>query len=368
MLSFENNAKLTIIIVLSVLPDILLSWDLSVLKISYTYYASSVAVYKNRAFVAIPRSSCYNNISNPTLVEVPWASDDSKHGLFRKKMYPPYKEQRWGSCRDHQDVISLDVDGGRAKLWALDRGSRRCSPKIVIYNLHYNTIASSSKLIDIDGEKLSNLVIDPDESNSGKKAYVGGIENYILVFYARGTKLWKIKILNALDVHIHIPTNFLAISAKAPVLYLTGPDDLKLYSMNLTMLKDGEETNLKRKDVFLQLITTTIGEKLGPSSGLTLDSNDGLYYYMTRDYAVVRWNTSMPLVAEYHDVVMQTYETLPFVSQFFYGPKNSIWALVNPAGPETCQQSNGNIPSWMYGDLPKMKSRIVRILEKDNVM
>lgn len=48
------------------------SWGLNNFGINENYYVSSVAIYRTRAFFALPRSVCYNNVSNPTVVEVPW--------------------------------------------------------------------------------------------------------------------------------------------------------------------------------------------------------------------------------------------------------------------------------------------------------
>ncbi|KAK9752195.1 Major royal jelly protein [Popillia japonica] len=350
----------TLILTVTVLPHISLSWDLSVLKISPTYYASDVAVYKNRAFLALPRSSCFNNLTNPTLVEVPWFSE-GKYGLFRKKMYPHYKEQKWGSCKDHQDVISVDLDARKAKLWVLDRGNQNCLPKIVIYNLHYNTIGQSCKLSDdlVVGEKLSALVVDPIEDKMGKKAYIGGLDNYILIFCLRGLKLWKIKVLSPLNFDLVISTSSLTISTKRSVLFLTGTTDINLHSFNLTNLKDYHEIYSNKKEVYLQMNVTTIGEKLGPSSGMIADSGSGLYYYLIRDYAIVKWN-SRPFIAENHDVLIQSYETLPYVSQIFYGPKDTIWALVNPSKPQTCQDIKR---SAIFPDetSTKLKTRVIKL-------
>ncbi|KAI4456322.1 protein yellow-related [Holotrichia oblita] len=360
LLKFPQTLIINIIVII-VLPHISLTWDLSVLKISPTYYASSVAVYKNRVFLALPRSSCFNNLTNPTLIEAPWFNE-GKYGLFRKKMYPHYKEQKWGSCKDHQDVVSIDLDPKKAKLWVLDRGNRKCLPKIVIYNLHYNTIGQSCKLSDdlIIGEKLSVLVVDPIEDNIGKKAYIGGLDNHILIFSLRGLKLWKIQVLNPVDLNLSISTSSLAISTIESVLFLSGISDINLHSFNLTILKHYHEIYSNKKEVYLQINITTIGEKLGPSSSMIADSGSALYYYLIRDYAVVKWNSSTPLIAENHNVLMQTYEALPYVSQIFYGPKDTIWALVNPWKPQTCQDFKRNTFP-LDKTSPKLKSRIVKL-------
>lgn len=232
----------TVLLILSFacVPQKISCWDLSVLKVPSTYYASSIAVYKNRAFLALPRSSCFNNIVDPTLVEVPWLNR-GKRGGFRKRIYPHYKEQRWDACKDHQDVISLDVEQDRGKLWVLDRGSIKCPAKIVIYNLYYNTIGQSSKLGSVSGYKLSSLVVDPLRDEFGTRAYIGGNDNEILVYFSRSLNSWKVALISGSDVNVVISTSFLAIAATDSTLYMTGSDDFNLHSLNLTTLRPSEE-------------------------------------------------------------------------------------------------------------------------------
>lgn len=76
-------------------------WDLKTYGISNTYFASSVAVFKNRAFLALSRSVCHNNLTNPTLIEVPWTGENAhrNRGISQRTVrFPSSVEQNWGKC------------------------------------------------------------------------------------------------------------------------------------------------------------------------------------------------------------------------------------------------------------------------------
>lgn len=57
------------------------AWNLKKIGVTENYYASSVAVYRTRTFLALPRSVLCNNKTSPTVVEVTWRSD--------RRIFPP---------------------------------------------------------------------------------------------------------------------------------------------------------------------------------------------------------------------------------------------------------------------------------------
>ena len=71
-----------------------------------------------------------------------------------------------------------------------------------------------------------------------------------------------------------------------------------------------------------------LGMKLGPSRGLVSDIWGGLYYFLPRDHAAVRWDTRYPLAAEFHAVLIQSPMTLPTVSHLFTDSQCQVWAVV----------------------------------------
>lgn len=66
------------------------------------------------------------------------------------------------------------------------------------------------------------------------------------------------------------------------------------------------------------------------------------------------------MIAEFHDVLAQSYERLPYVSQIFTGPQNGIWALVNHAGPDSCGSEEAN-------DLETLDTRVVKIMKYNRI-
>lgn len=72
----------------------------------------------------------------------------------------------------------------------------------------------------------------------------------------------------------------------------------------------------------------------------------------------------MPLTAEYHDVIIQSYQMFPYVSQIFHGSKNTIWALVNPGKSEFCYGDERNSQNHLLNDLPRLENRIVKIVQR----
>lgn len=71
--------------------------------------------------------------------------------------------------------------------------------------------------------------------------------------------------------------------------------------------------------------------------------------------------SSKPLTAEYHTVLAQSYEELPYVSHMFSDPQNNIWALVNPYKPLWCTDRNRTYEE--PEEVPEISTRIVKILK-----
>ncbi|VEN55496.1 unnamed protein product, partial [Callosobruchus maculatus] len=141
------------------------------------YFVSSVAVHGTRAFLALPRSVCFNTKkSNPTLVEISKAGDRYFYtpGIFDNSRQKVLSHQQWGECDHLQDVISIDMQPQMmTKLWILDKGSKKCPPKVVSFTLIYNTFSESTELSGISGRSLNVIEIDHSEYKDGSRAYIG---------------------------------------------------------------------------------------------------------------------------------------------------------------------------------------------------
>ncbi|XP_018567486.1 uncharacterized protein LOC108908061 [Anoplophora glabripennis] len=349
---------------LCILFAIAYSWDLNYFGIDENYYISSIAIYRARAFLALPRSCCHNNISNPTVVEVPWTGSfrqpASSHFRFNILEYQKRKE-----CDKIQDAISLDMEPRKPKLWILDKGNEFCNPKILSYNVIFNTISEISELQNVPRENLNVITIDPQQSEFGSRIYIGNAgDSTLLVFSSNNLKWRKLTLRDMSNPAISINADYLAISKTDSFMYITGRKSLELFSINLHDVRSSEEpsSNESEKEINVSstVNVTLIGQKLGMSTGLETDFKSGLSYYMVRDYVVVRWMIGLPMEAEYHTVLTQSYEELPYVSELFTDPYHyGLWALVNPLSSEDCQEANNTIAENIH----KLKSRVVKVLK-----
>ncbi|KAG5883609.1 hypothetical protein JTB14_025183 [Gonioctena quinquepunctata] len=336
-----------------------LCWDLSDFGVDdNNYYVSSVAIYRSRAFLALPRSVCYNKISGPTLLETSWI-DELLHSPTILSGRKILEYQQWGECSYIQDAVSLDIEHRTHRLWILDKGNELCQPKVVSYSLFFNSISETSELTNIVGTYLNILTIDREVAVTGPRAYVGNAgQNILLVFSLEKLIWWKVELLNMYNPLSTINVDYIATSKTGPELFITSEKELDLFALDLEIVRNAEEPSaLDTEKILLRSNVTLIGKKLGKSRGLEADYKSGLSYFMLRDYAILRWLIGFPMRAEYHSVLAQSFEKLPFVSELFTGPRNGLWAIVNPAGPGDCLNLNGTAEN-----LPELESRVVRIM------
>lgn len=228
------------------------SWNLQTYGFDDHYYISSLAVFRQRTFLTLPRSSCFNkNTSNPTLIELPW-SGESANVIPRTKVWLlNIKKQTWGECSQLQDAISLDVDTKKGRLWVLDKGNEFCDGKVVVFNLIFNYEVGVNVLKNVDKSALAVLVVDP--ASHIQRVYVGGLEAEIIVIYT-DTMVWRrVRLDGAL-----ISTDSLAISRNAAILFITSTKSDDLFSLDLKVLGVNLE---KQKVIILTHCTSTLINK-----------------------------------------------------------------------------------------------------------
>nr|CAH7736196.1 unnamed protein product [Callosobruchus chinensis] len=318
------------------------------------YFVSSVAIHGTRAFLAIPRSICFNpKKSNPTLVEISKAGDRYFYtpGIFDTSRQKLLGHQQFGECDHLQDVISIDIQPQMmTKLWILDKGSEKCPPKVVSFTLIYNAFSESTELSGIAGRGLNIIETDHSEYKDGSRAYIGYAgENKLIVLSLNNLKWWEIRLIEPTNPIQMINVDYLAKSKTDSKLYITSKDGNEVYAMNTRDVKNlGDRKNGNQK-----VNVTYVGDKLGRSTGIETGYKAGLNYYMIRDYVILRWIIGSPMKAEYHNVLAQSYDRLPYVSGLFTGPQRGLWAIVNPGNPDMCNLT----------DLPMVHRRFVKILK-----
>ncbi|XP_056634256.1 uncharacterized protein LOC130443549 isoform X1 [Diorhabda sublineata] len=320
-------------------------------------YISSIAVHKSRAFLALPRSVCFNKISDPTLIETYW--DEGYQYIFSRFLQKVTKpkiisSQTWGDCFSIQDAIYLSMEPLIPKLWILDRGNYDCSPKILSYHTIFNLISDKTELTTIRGRNLNSMVIDPIfEKNFGHRAYIGQTdENFLIVFCLKTLIWWKVHLTESSNPFMVVNTNFLEISKTSSNLFLTGNEREDIFSLNLEQLRHLPLVETEGDSLILNV--TLLGQKLGASTGIVSDLDGGLIYFMKRFHAILRWNTEFPIVAEHHTVLAQSFQKFPYISGFFTDSDDDIWAIVNSGNPNDCNNVTKNL---------ELKNRTVRIIK-----
>lgn len=216
------------------------SLNLKIHGINDNFYVSSIVMFRNKAYLTLPRSSCYNNLTDPTLIEVYWNGDKDNLVAGRKIAYPTENHQKWGKCDKLQDAISVVVEVKRGRLWVLDRGTKKCTPKIVIYNLYTNSEVYKHELDKISNKNVSCLVVDSREENN-INAYIGHDENILTIFPLKDAKYWSLRTVYQNKSESFISTRNLALSKTSPVLYIGVEDSSELFYINTTDIKNSKK-------------------------------------------------------------------------------------------------------------------------------
>lgn len=232
--------------------------------------------------MTLPRKVCFNNATTPTFLELPWSGPIKSKTLINQA-----KKQTWGVCEDIQNAVDLEIDHKKARLWVLDRGNEACSSKLLIFNLNLNQLFGTYNLEEVSSGKLSSLVLDRQHE---PVAYIGGLENKLVVFSFGEKKSWALQ-LRAKHGSMLISTGSLAISKADDELFITGTKSEDLFSVNVRHILEIEQDANKSEEANVTVRVNWLGQKLGPSGGITVDNKNGLIYYLIRDYAVVRWDT-----------------------------------------------------------------------------
>lgn len=201
-----------------------------------------------------------------------------------------------------QDVVSLDIDpeAKYGRLWVLDKGNKKCHPKLQIYTLRLNNLISNKEL---PKSRTPNSIVVDVRSKYGPAAYIGFKEaNNLLVFWYK-SRSWSV-----VSLAKKVWTDFLALDFNKPLMYIKGAEGDDLFSLNMTSLIDPDEeavgSNDKNLDdnmwFILKILENDVvsyeGKFLGPSSGIAVDLNGGLNYYLIRDYVTLRWDTGYVLI------------------------------------------------------------------------
>ncbi|XP_017755153.1 PREDICTED: uncharacterized protein LOC108547235 [Eufriesea mexicana] len=313
------------------------------------------AIWRGRAFLAIPRWQKNGIVNNGvTVYEAIWPESSFLSVRISKvSSIDLHNKLINDGCR--RSVMDLHVDV-RGRLWLLDVPENLgCPARVIVHNLKRNNqLVSSTDLTNVPTQNLRALVVD----YSGNKGYIGdpGDES-IIAYIPEEEKWWRIKMIHGPEVPRVFSTD-LAISWKNSTLYLTGSNTLNLFSINLEEAWNDRNSStyndVCRSISFKKWRNATIvwhGTKMGTSSGLFCDVEDGLHYFMSLERASVRWDTKLPLKAESHSVLVQN-QNCPCISDYAMDGQKILWGLINSRCPNTIVDSSTKVT---------VKSRTTRI-------
>ncbi|KAH0998895.1 hypothetical protein HUJ05_007668, partial [Dendroctonus ponderosae] len=231
-----------------------------------------IAVYFNKAFLAIPRTVCTSNVTQPTLLDVPWK--EHLNVILKSRFNKPMDGQVWANCRNLQNAISLAKEGAKSKLWILDKGNEFCPAKLRAYNMFHGIFLNEDtiELAQVSKSNLNTIVIEDEPTLGNHRAFIANAgDNKVLVCYLSALACQHLSLLSGENSANPGIVDLLSISRV----------DSRMFMTSTRSRKNAIEANVS---------VTLHGETLGPTSALEADLRNGLIYYLTTDYAIMRWS------------------------------------------------------------------------------
>lgn len=299
------------------------SWDLSPLNIPDDHRILHVSIYCNRAFLCIDQ--------NPSLVEVAWP--ESITAIPVKKFTPRESDFRPRLvCDEIVRARSTDIDRF-GNLWVLDNagqvGNYECLPKLSIHSLVFLNERIHVKEF-LEFKHFESIVLDPlgaDEPDV--RAYITfKNQRYIMIYSLKEKKYAKIK-FESNDVMLPRPVLTDVALLKSDKMLLLDRNHGHLYTTQITSLRHSPLASLEGQTYRSQTLQflmplNYIGELLGRARSLSIHPKGQIFYILDRDGAVMVWNRKLPLNAENHRVVYQTWRN---ISGIVFGWRGSVWVV-----------------------------------------
>jgi hypothetical protein len=261
-----------------------------------------LAIWRSRAYLISP--------SIPSsLLEISW--QPTLPSSSRVRRFPAIPSLR--RCHGIQTASDVKTDTF-GRLWVLDSGSETCPPKILIYDMLVYRFNENIKYEFEYGVILDNFVVDSGSTRHSSMAYLTG-DNQLFVYSIYKGNSWRVK--------TNINNEITGLTINKGGLYQRSSIFIEVNHLEIFQIYT---SNLLDDEVHAE----KIGYLLGPNSaGIISDNKGGIYYMLSRDYVALKWNSNLPLEAESHSLILQSYSLLYNVIYFSYDSHKNIWALVN---------------------------------------
>lgn len=136
-------------------------------------------------------------------------------------------------------ALDVDPEAKYGRLWVLDKGNKKCNPKIMAYNLRLNSLIFSTEFLESKSFFSPNSIVVDVRSKNGPVAFIGLRESSHLVVFWYKWKSWS-----TLNLERPAFTDFLALDFNTPLLYLKGSYGDDLFTVNTTLLLDSVDQGL----------------------------------------------------------------------------------------------------------------------------
>ncbi|XP_055919110.1 uncharacterized protein LOC129951118 [Eupeodes corollae] len=288
------------------------SWNFVSLGLNdTTYRLMHVSTYYIRAFVCIETQSKYH----PTLVESYWPEN---FFALAPKVFPNKlahrRRDKSKDCNLIQQAMLTQIDSWN-RLWMLDKGSRSCKPKIIVYDLLRDNLEVFRIEIDqFRGNEIITMKLGPTPTccQVEEKAYfVVAHKPYLLTFDLLRHTWQKLPISSRKydNIQQSFPVHPKDIAFGYGNQLLIGEQCGKLFLAN----SRGNGTEIQAE---------FMGNLIGSPQGMIIDDVGIMYYLVPKFGAVIRCFPRMGLSTEDNEIL--SLSSLP-IKQIFFGVQGSVW-------------------------------------------
>ncbi|XP_055855948.1 uncharacterized protein LOC129919126 [Episyrphus balteatus] len=287
------------------------SWNLAPLGLNDTYRLLHVSTYYIRAFLCVE----FESKSQPTLIESFWPEN---FFALAPKAFPNNlahaRGERSKNCKLIQQAILTQIDSWN-RLWLLDKGTRACRPKLIVYDLlRDNHEIFRTEIDHFRGHEVITMKLGPTPTCcqvEEKAFFVIKNKPYLLTFDLLRHTWEKVSISSRLYENIQ-------------QIFPVHPKDIAFGYGNQLLIAEqcGKFFLVDSRFNGTKVDAEYMGNLIGSPRGMIVDAVGTMYYLVPKFGAVIRCLPKKGLTAEGNEIISLT--SLP-INQIFFGVQGSVW-------------------------------------------
>ncbi|EDV40869.2 uncharacterized protein Dana_GF23705 [Drosophila ananassae] len=294
-----------------------------------SYHVRHLSMHFSRVFLSVN----VENNGSPTLIEAQWPVSyfPMPTVVFPHRDVHANGDQK--DCSLVQQAHWSQVDG-LSRLWVMDVGfpGGKCPPRLFVFDLMRN----NAELLRIDcgrhipKEETHTLVVQmgPKGSDCEQERHIYFIFGQLseLVAYDILEQTWSLRSLASSKYEMMnqtFPITPVDFTFGLQGELILADQDGALYSTVDRMEINGK-SELKSNSLNNDLELTPLGNLLGTSRSMIMDSFGTLYYVIPKFGAVVRCTKLSNITAESNEII---YLTSKNIQQIFFASNEALWVL-----------------------------------------